>query len=106
LFLAKEVDGSQYFVFRSRINLYYEKLNLANVLDVANANNGLVKFDLNLSAPGSIYQILPVKSKQHVQFLYHDKITKNYHMFVWNLGTTSTKSTNQEEQMQTFKPTK
>ena len=74
--------------------MYFEKLNLENLLDVANANEALIKFDLNLSNPGVIYQILPVKSKQHVQFLYHDKITKNFHMFVWNLGPTSTKSTN------------
>ena len=52
LFLARETDGSQYFVFRSRTNLYYEKLNLTNVLEVANANNALIKFDIELSTPG------------------------------------------------------
>ena len=86
LFLSRESNGSQYFVFKSRTNMYYEKLNLGNLLDANNANEALTKFDLQLSKPGSIYQILPVKSRQHVQFLYHDKVSKNYHMFVWNLG--------------------
>lgn len=66
LFLHREADGGQYFVFKSRTNLYYEKINLSNVLDVNNANEALTRFNLNLSEPGAIYQILPVKSRQHV----------------------------------------
>jgi hypothetical protein len=42
-------------VFKSGINLYYERINLENLLDVNNANELLTKFEIKLSDPGVIY---------------------------------------------------